>query len=455
MLSPKSNSIAVKITASLTLIATLLGGAFVGCETDSFIDPSVVGSWETGPPMVLPILNHLDVIDESPDILPGLSQIRSEDLIPQYSEYVVGPGDTVTVAIFELVETNVETVQTRIVNELGTIRLPVIGEVPVAGLSARQIEGKIVDILDPDILRDPTVTVVIDQARNRTFTIVGAVRDEGTFILPRTDFRLIDALALARGIDGPLDKVHVIRQVSLSPDMQSTLTAMNNDEDLVSLDPLDDVPAPLDAAIDGDALDTRWVVIDDKWVQVQSRRSVTSNSPDDLPPPSELMTQRIIEVDARGLMNGIAQYNIVIRPGDIIRVPDVETGLVFLGGPGIARGGSYELPVNQQLTMKQLIISAGGLSAVGVPERVDLVRRLGPNTEATVRLNLREIFEGHQPDFFIKPNDMVNIGTNLPATLLAVVRNSFRVTYGFGFLLDRNFGNDVFGAPPASRFDGQ
>ena len=33
---------------------------------------------------------------------------------------------------------------------------------------------------------------------------------------------------------------------------------------------------------------------------------------------------------------------------------------------------------------------------------------------------------------------------------LAVVRSGFRVTYGWGFLLDRNFGNDVFGAPPSN-----
>ncbi len=33
----------------------------------------------------------------------------------------------------------------------------------------------------------------------------------------------------------------------------------------------------------------------------------------------------------------------------------------------------------------------------------------------------------------------------------AVVRNGFRASYGFGFLLDRNFGNDVFGAPPTNR----
>ena len=35
---------------------------------------------------------------------------------------------------------------------------------------------------------------------------------------------------------------------------------------------------------------------------------------------------------------------------------------------------------------------------------------------------------------------------------LAVVRGGLRATYGFGFLLDRNFGNDVFGAPPTNRF---
>ena len=34
---------------------------------------------------------------------------------------------------------------------------------------------------------------------------------------------------------------------------------------------------------------------------------------------------------------------------------------------------------------------------------------------------------------------------------LAVFRNGLRITYGFGFLLDRNFGNDVFGAPPINR----
>jgi hypothetical protein len=50
----------------------------------------------------------------------------------------------------------------------------------------------------------------------------------------------------------------------------------------------------------------------------------------------------------------------------------------------------------------------------------------------------------------MKSDDHVIIGTNFWATPLAVIRNGFRMTYGFGFLIDRNWGNDIFGAPPTN-----
>ncbi len=96
------------------------------------------------------------------------------------------------------------------------------------------------------------------------------------------------------------------------------------------------------------------------------------------------------------------------------------------------------------------MIAAGGLSPTGIPERVDLTRMVGEAQQATIRLNLRAIAEGTQPDIFLKPDDVVNVGTTFWAKNLAVVRNGFRATYGFGFLLDRNFGNDVFGPPPTN-----
>ena len=97
------------------------------------------------------------------------------------------------------------------------------------------------------------------------------------------------------------------------------------------------------------------------------------------------------------------------------------------------------------------VAAAGGLGQLAIPERVDLTRVVGDNKEATVRLNLAAIRARTEPDLVLKSDDHIIIGTNWIATPLAIIRNGFRATYGFGFLLDRNFGNDVFGPPPEDR----
>ena len=56
-----------------------------------------------------------------------------------------------------------------------------------------------------------------------------------------------------------------------------------------------------------------------------------------------------------------------------------------------------------------------------------------------MRVNLVKVFEGKQPDIFLKPYDIVQVGTNALAPFFAALRNGFRITYGFGFLYDRNF----------------
>ena len=130
-------------------------------------------------------------------------------------------------------------------------------------------------------------------------------------------------------------------------------------------------------------------------------------------------------------------------------VPPPETGNIYLGGE-VNRPGVYQLPAVGRLTLHRAITAAGGLSGIAIPERVDLTRMVGPARQATIMLDLRAIAEGTQPDVFLKPDDHISVGTNFFALPLAVVRNGFRASYGFGFLLDRNFGNDVCGAPPVN-----
>lgn len=202
-----------------------------------------------------------------------------------------------------------------------------------------------------------------------------------------------------------------------------------------------------------------WVFLDGKWVRVVAaeRRADPGLAEGTDPlaatsdqPIEELFTERVIRVPVEPLLQGIARFNIVVRPGDLINVPSPESGVVYAGGPGIARPGSFTLSPQTRLTLLRLIPTAGGLSAIGIPERVDLTRMIGPDRQATIRLDVQAIAEGTAPDIVLKKDDLINFGTNFWATPLAVIRGGFRTSYGFGFLLDRNFGNDVFGAPPSN-----
>ncbi|MCK4625092.1 MAG: hypothetical protein KAV00_07275, partial [Phycisphaerae bacterium] len=47
----------------------------------------------------------------------------------------------------------------------------------------------------------------------------------------------------------------------------------------------------------------------------------------------------------------------------------------------------------------------------------------------------------------LKPNDVIAVGSYWAATPLAVWRNAFRITYGFGFIYDRNYSEYEFEIP--------
>lgn len=204
-------------------------------------------------------------------------------------------------------------------------------------------------------------------------------------------------------------------------------------------------PAPSSASGEGS-----WVFIEGRWVNVARPAAAAPGLAGEVVPGSgprseALVTQRVIRIPVQRLVSGDARYNIVLRPGDIVRVPPQPTGTIFIGGQ-IARAGSYNML--ERLTLTNALTAAGGLTQTAVPERVDLRRMVSTDQVAIVRLNVRAIFEGTHPDIFLKPNDQIIIGTNFWATPLAIIRNGFRATYGFGFLVDRNFGSDIFGVPP-------
>jgi polysaccharide export outer membrane protein len=154
--------------------------------------------------------------------------------------------------------------------------------------------------------------------------------------------------------------------------------------------------------------------------------------------------ERVIRIPVQPLRHGDSRYNIVIRHRDRIWVDPGPIGEFYMYG-NVLRPGAYTLS-GRQITLKQAIAAAGGLDALAWPSHCEITRRLDQDREQIIPVNLEQVFAGNQADLYVRPNDIVNVGTHIIAPFLATIRSSFRMSYGFGFVYDRNFADiDSFG----------
>ncbi len=422
------------------------------------------------------ILDKLSGLDEPNEDFALARNVVADDLKIDSVDYVIGRNDLLSISLTD-VTPGVETVKTTRVSESGNISLPLIGQVPAAGLTEHQLDGAIAQkYKDAGIVKDAQVSVTVVEARQRTFQVRGAVARAGQYAIVQSDFRVLDALVLAGDVVVPqIEYLYVIRPnpANRAPTSQPSSTPAvpmkNTPGGPGLLEPKSKVengltPAektePATTTPKGDGtLEGATKTGDDKpTVFVNGGQALdpkaetpagttptavvpkegSKNFEFNAPLPDDQST--IIKVPLRLLLNGDLKYNIVIKPQDTVTVPNPEAGEFYMGGH-VARVGVYSL-TGRQITLKQAVISAGMLDEIAIPERTDIIRRIGRDHEVFVRVNLVKVFEGKQPDFFLKPYDIVQVGTNALAPFLAAVRNGFRITYGFGFLYDRNFYRD-------------
>lgn len=216
---------------------------------------------------------------------------------------------------------------------------------------------------------------------------------------------------------------------------------------------------------EGDTGRIEWIFQDGKWVPVEvghpfrpesagptfelipeptgptapRRREMTMPSYD----LGETAQTRVIKIPVDRLLAGDPQYNIVIKPGDSIFVPIDIVGEFCIMGNVNYQG--YITITGRPMTLKMAIAAAGGLSPLAWPKKCEVIRRIGRDKEEIVMVDLDKIASGEQPDFFIKPNDLINVGTHTTSVWRTVLRNAFGASYGFGFVYDRNFADRDYG----------
>lgn len=100
--------------------------------------------------------------------MPGVAQVSGSD-------YQIGPKDLLEIKVQEVPELNVE----RRVLDDGSIDLPLVGLVPVAGSSAQEVRDRLASLLMAKYVNQAYVTVTVKEYANKPIMLLGGVSRPG------------------------------------------------------------------------------------------------------------------------------------------------------------------------------------------------------------------------------------------------------------------------------------
>ena len=122
--------------------------------------------------------------------------------------YRIGPRDVVRIDVFEEEDLSGDFT----VNEDGTLRLPLVGNVPIEGLTEDGFATRLQEILQEGLLQRASVSVEVLEFRSRPISVLGAVRQPGSLNFPGR-LTLIEAITAAGGLtEGHGASIHVLRR---------------------------------------------------------------------------------------------------------------------------------------------------------------------------------------------------------------------------------------------------
>lgn len=134
------------------------------------------------------------------------------DLIAETQPYVIGPYDKLSISVFGIEELADREIQA---DASGRISFPLAGELDAAGRTTTEVAVLISNKLRAQYIRDPQVTVNLQETRSQLVTIDGAVEEPGLYpVLGK--MTLMRAIATAKGTDefAKLNHIAVFRKVA-------------------------------------------------------------------------------------------------------------------------------------------------------------------------------------------------------------------------------------------------
>lgn len=328
-------------------------------------------------------------------------------------EYAVRAGDILDIVVVG--DPDLSRLVT--VSQDGSIFLPLIGNVHVVGLTIRQVEDRLTELLKR-YLKTPKVIVTFRQASlDRDYVyVLGQVSRPGQYEL-RRGWTVGELLAMA---GGPTTRAALRRAVILRR-INGTTAIPINLEKLMNGDVTQNQELKVGDVLVVPEVNDRVLVLGevarpgyqdlkegDRIVDMITR----AGGPTLKAAPEKISINRDgepIKVNLEAfLRQGDMLQNVEVKAGDVIFVPETDRRVLVMGE--VARPGSFVLESNVVSRVLDVVMLAGGPNKGAKLSEVMVVRQNG-DKPGGIQVNLDAVLKGGatEQNIIIKPGDLVYV----------------------------------------------
>ncbi|HEV2664236.1 MAG TPA: polysaccharide biosynthesis/export family protein [Blastocatellia bacterium] len=301
---------------------------------------------------------------DGPGVISAIADVRED--------YRINSGDVIDIQVDRAPELS----GMRRVTASGTVRMEYLGPVTAHGKTADELAGFIADSLRGRYLKNPRVTVTIEQMNSHTFFIQGAVNRPGAYQIEGRP-ALLTLITVAGGLKENHGSTALIIREAHRPD--------------------GDVP---------DADEPKALSIFRPWSGAASPPSQSPPQSEDRDKaPEERESYELIKVNINELFSGDFDKNMRLDPRSVVHIPQAE--VYFVGGDVNAPGS---FPFKEGATLRQAITLAQGMKPTAASDRAIIYREdPGARKRQEIRIDAGKIMNGKQEDIAITANDIVII----------------------------------------------
>ena len=315
---------------------------------------------------------------------------------------LIGPGDTLNMTVVTGAEERQPDAWPVRVNEDGTVQVPLVGSIQLAGLDLQSAQNVVRQTsIKRGIYKNPSVSIGVEQRQTNRVTVLGAVEEPGTYDLDSATSNLLAAISSAGGLGEDASQIIEIRQ----PKPAGTFITPVSES--LSPTPTGE-PTPAERAAD-DLASTSG------GVQLASNAAFASAAATDA-----------VRIDLIAATHAPATSSFPLRDGAVVMVRPQTPRFVHVLGL-VNRPDQFEIPPSKNLRVLDAIALAGGRS-VTIADRVFVIRQSPFGQEPKlIEVSMMKAKSNPAENLMLADGDVVSVEETVATLVLGMFQQFIRV----------------------------